>query len=92
MADNIPVDPSAAWLAVIGKALAYLCLQEAQRKEPEKFDSVLKKVKFLQTLGLSRDDAAHAVGSSPGSVRVLQHNRRKKSKNGTTKTKGRRRK
>ncbi len=61
----------AIWLPVIGKALAYLCLQEAQRKEPEKFDSVLKRVKFLEGLGLRREHAAEAAGSSAESVRVL---------------------
>lgn len=66
-------DAQATWLPVIGKALAYLCLQEAQRKEPEKFDSVLKRVKFLEGLGLSQDHAAEAAGSSAESVRVLHH-------------------
>ena len=65
-------DAQDTWLPVIGKALAYLCLQEAQRKEPEKFDSVLKRVKFLEGLGLSRNHAAEAAGSSPASVRVLR--------------------
>src|SRR5262249_19329047 len=36
-------DAQAMWLPVIGKALAYLCLQDAQAREPEKFDSVLKR-------------------------------------------------
>ena len=90
MANKESADPSSAWLPVIGKALAYLCLQEAARKEPDKFDTVLKRVKFLQALGLSRDDAAHAAGSSPASVRVLHH--QTKAKNVSAKTKGRRRK
>jgi len=87
MPDNVTTDASAAWLSVIGKALAYLCLQEAQRNEPEKFDSVLEKVKFLQSLGLSRDDAAHAAGSSPASVRVLHSRGKTKAKNGSAKKK-----
>jgi DNA-directed RNA polymerase specialized sigma24 family protein len=85
MADDESTNASQAWLPVIGKALAYLCLQEAQRKEPDKFESVLKKVKFLQDLGLSRDEAAKTAGSSPGSVRVLQHNRKKQAKHGKAK-------
>lgn len=64
-------DTFAKWLPVVGRALAYLCLQEARRKEPDKFDTVLKQVKFLQALGLSRTDAAHAAGSSPASVQVM---------------------
>lgn len=60
------------WLSVIGKALAYLCLQEAQRKEPQKFDTVTKRVEFLEGLGLNTDDAAAAAGSSGASVRELR--------------------
>lgn len=93
MADKAPVDASAAWLPVIGKALAYLCLQEAQRKDPKKFDTVLKQVKFLQGLGLSRKDAAEAAGSSAESVRVMHHQRKStRTKHGAAKKKtGRRR-
>jgi hypothetical protein len=89
MTESASVDAPATWLPVIGKALAYLCLQEAQRKDPKKFDTVLKQVKFLQGLGLSRRDAAGAAGSSPESVRVM-HQRRKstKGKNGIAKKKG----
>jgi hypothetical protein len=88
MADQAPGDASAQWLPVIGKALSYLCLQEAQRREPEKFDTVLKQVKFLQGLGLSRKDAAEAAGSSAESVRVMHQRRKsKKAKNGTAKKK-----
>lgn len=84
-------DAQATWLPVIGKALAYLCLEQAQGREPEKFDSVLKRVKFLEGLGLSRDHAAEAAGSSAKSVRVL-HSRVKsrKAKHGTEKKKPRR--
>lgn len=83
-------DPQATWLPVIGKALAYLCMQQAQTKEPDKFNSVLKRVKFLEGLGLPQDDAAEAAGSSAQSVRVLHSlAKTKKVKNGTAKTKSR---
>jgi hypothetical protein len=59
-------------LAVIGRALAYLCLQEAARKEPHKFDTVHKRVEFLENFGLSLDDASKVVGSSAASVRELR--------------------
>lgn len=72
-------EAQATWLPVIGKALAYLCLEGAERKEPQKFDSVLKRVKFLQGLGLSRADAAKAAGSSAASVQVM-HSRAKHRK------------
>lgn len=79
-------DAQSTWLPVIAKALAYLCLQEAQRKEPEKFDSVLKRVNFLVGLGLSQDHAAHVAGSSAASVRVLHSiTKSKKAKNGKAK-------
>lgn len=88
MANNAPVAESKDWFAVIGKSLAYLCLQEAQRKDPKKFDSVLKQVKFLQKLGLSRKDAAEASGSSPHSVNVLHsRHKSKRAKHGTKKRK-----
>jgi hypothetical protein len=71
-------DSEAKWLSVVGRSLAYLCLSKAMESEPGKFDTVLKKVAFLEGLGLSRDDAALAAGSSAGSVRELQRLRRKK--------------
>ena len=45
---------------------------QAERQEPEKFDGVLKRVKFLQGLGLSRDHAAGAAGSTARSVQQLE--------------------
>ncbi len=77
------------WLPVIGRALANLCLQEVLKREPAKYDSMLKRVKFLQGLGLNRNDAAEVAGSSPASVRELQsrQTRRKKRKNGKGKKK-----
>jgi DNA-directed RNA polymerase specialized sigma24 family protein len=89
MADNETADMS-AWLPVIGKALCYLCLSKAMEREPAKYDDVLAKVKFLEGLGLSQEDAAGAAGSSAGSVRVMRHYQRKKAKNGSAKKKGRR--
>jgi hypothetical protein len=81
-------DEQARWLSVIGKALAYLCLQQAATKEPKKFDSVLKRVEFLEGLGLSRDHAAEAAGSSAASVRELHRLRKSgKAKHGKGKTK-----
>jgi hypothetical protein len=80
-------DPEAIWLPVIGKALAYICLNHAIEKEPKKYRGVLAKVKFLQSLGISRDDAAHAIGSSPASVQVMiSKTKGRKNRNGATKT------
>jgi hypothetical protein len=85
-------DPQSTWLPVIGKALAYLCLSQAIEREPEKYDDVLAKVKFLEGLGLSRDKAAEAAGSSAESVRVMQHTRKsRKARHGNEKKKTSRR-
>lgn len=78
------------WLAVIGKSLAYLCLEKARERDAKKFDDVLAKVDFLQGLGLSERDAADASGTSIESVRVLRHHHRRKKSNGKAKKKGRR--
>lgn len=69
------------WLAVIGKTLAYLCLQEAQRKDPGKFGTVAQRVEFLEGFGLSLDDAAAAAGTSAASVRELRRQARAGGKN-----------
>jgi hypothetical protein len=81
-------DVLTAWLPVIGKSLAYLCMQTARGTDASKLDSVLKRVAFLEGLGLSRDDAANAAGSSSDSVRVLQRRSgTRKAKNGKAKKK-----
>ena len=80
MADNnIPVK-SIEWLEVIGKSLANICLREAQRDSPEKFKTILKQVKFLQGLGLSRKHAAEAAGSTDRSVGEMQSRRRERKR------------
>jgi hypothetical protein len=84
-------DVHAAWFPVIGKALAYLCLEQAQNRTPGKFGSALKRVKFLRGLGLSRDDAADVAGSSAQSVRALDSRvKRRKAKNSPAEKKRRR--
>ena len=60
------------WLPVIGNALAFLCLDRYAEKHPDKTDSVLKKVRFLEGLGLPTSHAAGAAGSTPESVRKLK--------------------
>jgi hypothetical protein len=70
MADN--KDAHEIWLPVIGRALALLCLKQAQQVRPEDFLSVLEKVKFLTDLGLPEADAASGAGSNPKSVRVMK--------------------
>lgn len=60
------------WLPVIGNALAFLCLDKYAEKNPDKVDTVLKKVGFLEGLGVPSKDAAAAAGSNANSVRVLK--------------------
>jgi hypothetical protein len=64
-------EDQAVWLAVIGKSLAYLCLDKFSEKNPDKADNILKKVKFLKGLGVPDKDAAEAAGSTADSVRVM---------------------
>lgn len=80
------------WLPVIGKTLAYLCLADVVAKSPkEKYDALLSKVGFLESLGVPTDDAALLVGSTPASVRVTR-NTEKRKKNGKSKAKSETRK
>lgn len=84
----------ATWLPVIGRSLAYLCLDIARRREPDKFKEVLDKVKFLEGLGLPQADAAEAAGSTAESVRVAKYNKSRANKSGkqsSKKARGRRR-
>lgn len=80
------------WLSVVAKSLAFMCLRQAQHDDPERFDSVLAKVKFLENLGLSEESAAGAAGSTAASVAVLRRriaNKKKRTskRNGASKKK-----
>lgn len=66
------------WLSVMGKSLAYLCLEQAKKLDPPKFNTVNKKVEFLLGMGLPRDDAAYVAGSTPASVAELARQQRVK--------------
>lgn len=80
----------AMWLPVIGRTLAYLCMQEAERAK--KFDGVIDRVDFLEALGLPPADAASAAGSSKASVDELRRRQRNNRKtNGKKATKKKRR-
>lgn len=60
-------DEEQAWLAVIGRALAFLCLTEADLRDKD----LATQARFLVSLGLSRRDAAGLLGSTEASLRVL---------------------
>jgi hypothetical protein len=51
MTEKDPEDRAAQWLSVIGRALAYLCVQEAERKQPNKFGSVFEKGEIPSRVG-----------------------------------------
>lgn len=80
MTDDVP--DYATWLPVIGRSLAYLCLDAARNHEPDKYREVLNKVKFLEGLGVPTKDAAEAAGSSAESVRVTRYKKSKAKRNG----------
>ena len=60
------------WLAVIGRALAFLSLHAADMRAKD----IGEQAEFLQALGLSRDDMAPLIGSTPASIEVLLRKRR----------------
>jgi hypothetical protein len=61
---------------VIGRSLAFLCLQNSEAKNR----TVLEKAEFLSALGLPFADAAKMLGSTAESLRVLSYNKGKKVK------------
>jgi hypothetical protein len=67
MANEVETD----WLAVVGRCLSYLCLDQAKTQAPDKFNTVKKKVDFLIGMGLPKKDAAYVAGSTPASVAEL---------------------
>lgn len=71
------------WLAVIGRSLAFLCLAQTDLRDKD----LATQGQFLQSLGLSRKDAAALLGTSDGSLKVLLHlaSKKKGGKRGGTK-------
>ena len=70
------------WLAIIGRALAFMCLDAAELRE----ESLAKQADFLTALGLPNREAARMLGTSQESLRVLAH-RARKAKGGRHATK-----
>ena len=61
------------WLAVIGRALAFLSLHAAELRDRD----IGEQAAFLQSLGLSKEEIAPLVGSTPASIDVLLRRRNK---------------
>ncbi len=60
-------DSGSAWLAVIGRSLAFLCLAQADLRDKD----LATQGRFLETLGMSRKDAAALLGTSYASLTVM---------------------
>ena len=58
---------------VIGRSLAFLCLQSTSAKE----GTMLQKAQFLRGLGLTFQDAAEMLGSTEASLNELARQARK---------------
>ena len=71
-----PVSELEKVCTVIGRSLAFLCLQNSEVKN----STVLKKAEFLSALGLPFADAAKMLGSTAESLRVMSYNKGKKAK------------
>jgi hypothetical protein len=71
-----PVSELEKICTVIGRSLAFLCLQNTEAKHR----TVLEKAEFLSGLGLPFGDAAGMLGTTAESLRVLAYNKAKKPK------------
>lgn len=73
------------WLAVIGRSLAFLCLAQADLRDKD----LATQGQFLETLGLSRKEAAALLGTSYGSLNELisRAGKKKGGKRGSAKKK-----
>jgi hypothetical protein len=73
----VALENDAPWLEVIGKALAYLCVQHVAQNDPERVGNLLAKVKFLEGIGVPKADAALILGSTANSVSVMESRKKK---------------
>jgi len=68
----------AKWLAVIGRALSFLCLAQADLRDK----GVAPQARFLENLGLSRKEAAQLLGTTEASITEMLSRQRRKAKGG----------
>lgn len=73
---------SGPWLEVIGKALAYLCIQQIAQNDPKRVPDVIAKVKFLEELGLPSNEAARLLGTTTNSIKTNMRAKAKRGVNG----------
>ncbi len=73
------------WQAVIGRALAFLCLAQADLRDKGLAEQTL----FLEGLGLTRKEAAAMLGSTAASLtELISKSKKKKGGKGGAKKKG----
>jgi hypothetical protein len=75
------------WLSVIGKALAYFCVNHVSEHDPERVGSLLDKVEFLEGIGVPKGEAALILGSTARSVATLESRKKKGASRGRKKAK-----
>lgn len=63
------------WLAVIARALAFLSLAQADLRDK----GLVPQAKLLETLGLSRQEAARLLGTSADSLTELISRERRRA-------------
>jgi hypothetical protein len=68
------------WLEIIGRSLAYLCLQQVSLNDAERVPDIPAKVKFLEDIGLTTKDAAKLLGTTANSVKTNIRRRERKGK------------
>lgn len=68
------------WQSVGARALAYLALHQAGLREKD----LATQGQFLETLGLSRREAASLLGTTPASLTELTRRTRNKRKGGSS--------
>lgn len=81
------IEESNEWLPVIGRSLAFLCLVQADLRGKE----LATQGRFLESLGVSRKEAAAMLGTSYASLTELirQASQKKGGKRGREKAKKR---
>jgi len=75
------------WLSVIGRALAYLCVNHVAQNDPDRVGSLLDKVKFLEGIGVPKADAALILGTTSASIATLQSRKKRGASGGRKKAK-----
>jgi hypothetical protein len=73
----VPQETDQLWLRVVGKSLAYLCMQHVAKNEPKRVPDVVAKVRFLEGLGIPMADAAQLLGTTTNSVKTNLRQREK---------------